>query len=142
MAKAVKFMLLSLVLGLAEGIKVTTSGLFGGKKGAFLSEDQLETIENNLAEAKTTKEKYEQTIADLSEDSARLSELESSLNDVNNEFELNADTPEAIVTAMAEQIRTLSGQPATEPTAPVATKEPTSKGSLDGTGLFDAFMNQ
>lgn len=142
MAKAVKFMLLSLVLGMAEGIKVTTSGLFGGKKGAFLSEDQLETIENNLVEAKTTKEKYEQTIADLSEDSARLSELESSLNDVNNEFELNADTPEAIVTAMAEQIRTLSGQPATEPTAPVATKEPASKGSLDGTGLFDAFMNQ
>lgn len=141
MAQAVKFMLLSLVLGLAEGIKVTTSGLFGGKKGAFLTEEQLGTIEQNLAEAKATKEQYESEIASLTANNERLTAIETALQDANSELELNADTPEAIVTAMAEKIRTLSGQPATTTTAPAVEKEPTSKDSLDGYGLFDAFVN-
>lgn len=142
MAKAVKFMLLSLVLGMTDGIKVTTSGLFGGKKGAFLTEEQLETIEQNLADAKSNKEANEQALADLAGDSAKLSEMQTALNDANATFELEADTPEAVITAMAEKIRTLSGEPATKTTTTVVEKEPASKGSLDGTGLFDAFMNQ
>ena len=142
MAKAVKFMLLSLVLGMTEGIKVTTSGLFGGKKGAFLTEEQLETIEQNLADAKSNKEANEQALADLAGDSAKLSEMETALNDANAEFELNADTTEDVISAMAEKIRTLSGQPATTTTAPAVKKEPENRGSLDGYNLFDKFMNQ
>ena len=128
-----RFMLIALVLGLSEGLKMTTSKLFGGDKGAFLKENQLEAIEKQLAENKAMQEKYLQL---QEQHDAIVAYVEQSASDLG----VTGEDVNEQLTGIVELAEKYNANPGANVTKPVAKEDPDVDGEVDyytTTRIFD-----
>lgn len=126
---------LSATLGIEGGLKLS-SKLFGGKKGAFLTVEQLELVENSLTEANTNLSD-EQTAHSTAKTQATL--IKSAITEALTKASLeDGDTPEASIKLLGEKVAEYGSQPGEKLTTTQSDGDRFEEGEGESTSIMDS----
>lgn len=110
----INFKSISAVLGIDEGIKLSNQNIFGGKKGVFLNEAQLQLIEGKLSQEKQPEQEACASCADAE---SKVTALENATTAALQAASLDpADSTEASIKLLGEKVAEYGSQPGETPT--------------------------